>query len=107
MTLISKAQEDVIVRCFETWLKFGSGEWGYGNDPQFYARQKEIYLEHSKQAARAGRLTFADLLLGQLYCVLASDGPGELRHQLVAMAAEVIDWIEAIDRKAGVDEPAP
>ena len=51
--------------------------------------------------AKEGTLTFADILLEEVFEALAEADPAKLRAELVQVAAVAAQWVEAIDR-AGV-----
>lgn len=49
--------------------------------------------------ARTGTVTFADILLEEVFEALAEDEPAKLRTELVQVAAVATQWVEAIDRR--------
>lgn len=50
---------------------------------------------------KAGTLSFADILLEEVFEALAESDPAKLRTELVQVAAVAVQWVEAIDRRAG------
>jgi hypothetical protein len=54
------------------------------------------------QAARAGAVTWSDILLEEVFEALAEDDPVRLRAELVQVAAVAQQWVEAIDRRVEV-----
>ena len=50
-------------------------------------------------AAKMGVVTFADILLEEVFEALAEDDPSALREELVQVAAVAVQWVEAIDRR--------
>lgn len=51
------------------------------------------------QAAEAGTVTYADILLEEVFEAMAEYDPVDLRRELVQVAAVAAQWIEAIDRR--------
>jgi len=51
-------------------------------------------------AAAFGRVSWADILLEEVFEALAEDDPAALRVELIQVAAVAVQWVEAIDRKA-------
>lgn len=51
------------------------------------------------EAAAAGRVTWADILLEEVGEALAERDPAALRRELVQVAAVCTQWAEAIDRR--------
>lgn len=49
--------------------------------------------------AEAGEVTFADILLEEVFEALAESDPEKLRIELVQVAAVAAQWVEAIDRR--------
>lgn len=99
MTLLSPAMQDVIVSKFASELDYGIDDYPDGCSERFYSRPADLYLVAAKAAAVAGSLTFADLMLGQLYKVLATEDIDELRHQLTGLITQGLQWREALDRR--------
>lgn len=54
------------------------------------------------QAARAGTVTWADILLEEVFEALAEGDTARLRTELIQVAAVAQQWAEAIDRRATV-----
>jgi hypothetical protein len=48
--------------------------------------------------AKVGILSFADILLEEVFEALAEEDPAMLREELVQVAAVAVQWVEAIDR---------
>jgi hypothetical protein len=48
--------------------------------------------------AKMGILSFADILLEEVFEALAEEDPAKLREELVQVAAVAVQWVEAIDR---------
>lgn len=49
-------------------------------------------------AAAAGAVTFADILLEEVFEALAEEDPAKLRTELIQVAAVATQWVESIDR---------
>lgn len=57
-------------------------------------RATEITDDHAKN----GRLTYADILLEEVFEAVAEKDPEKLREELIQVAAVSVSWIEKIDR---------
>lgn len=97
--IVSPAVQDIIASQFASELEYGVDDYPNGCDEKFYARAAGLYLAAAKMAARAGKLTFADLMLGQLYRVLTTEDIDELRFQLTGLLTQGLQWREALDRR--------
>ncbi|ADJ47892.1 hypothetical protein AMES_6067 [Amycolatopsis mediterranei S699] len=53
-----------------------------------------------ESSAKAGTLTWLEILSEEFFGALAEDDPAALRAELVQVAATAVCWIEAIDRRA-------
>lgn len=58
--------------------------------------------EATDRAARAGMVTWTDILLEEVFEALAEDDSDKLRTELVQIAAVATQWVEAIDRRQRV-----
>lgn len=56
-------------------------------------------------AARAGVLTWADILLEEVGEAFAEANPRALRAELIQVAAVAVQWVQAIDRRASTATP--
>ena len=45
-------------------------------------------------------VTFADILLEEVFEALASDDPKSLREELIQVAAVAVKWVEVLDRES-------
>lgn len=52
------------------------------------------------ERAQRGTVTFADILLEEVFEALAEEDPAKLRTELIQVAAVAAQWVEAIDRTA-------
>lgn len=48
-----------------------------------------------------GTVTFADILLEEVFEALGEDDPARLRAELLQVAAVAVQWVETIDARAG------
>jgi hypothetical protein len=84
-------------------------KWGEQNHPDGTGgpvmRQKadEARAQCQYLAANGGP-DWRAVLLEEAYEALAEDDPAKLRAELVQVAAVAVNWIEAIDRRAPVEE---
>lgn len=97
--IITQAMQDVIVSQFASELAYGVDDYPNGTDEAYYARSAEVYLAAAKAAARTGKLTFADLMLGNLYGALATEDPTELMYRVTGLVTQGLQWREALDRR--------
>lgn len=51
--------------------------------------------------AKVGIVTYADILLEEVFEALGSDTPEALRKELVQVAAVAVQWVELIDERGG------
>lgn len=80
--------------------------WGEQNHPDgtggIGARHAAIDARMRCQAAaKAGTLTWHDVLLEEFCEAIAEDDFGKLRAELIQVAAVAVAWAEAIDRRNG------
>jgi hypothetical protein len=54
--------------------------------------------------AKAGTLSYADILVEEIFEALAEEDPAKLRTELVQCAAVAVAWIEKIDRDTAKKE---
>ena len=90
-------------------------KWGEQNHPNGTGPQKVFFAavmgrnktfgnieKYAKQTtddhAAAGAVTFADILLEEVFEALAEEDPAALRAELIQCAAVATQWVEAIDR---------
>jgi hypothetical protein len=85
---------------FDQWgdqsLPFGTG----GDDMAFLAR---YYREVCQRNAAYGAVTWADVLLEEVYEALSEADPVKLKDELVQVAAVAVQIIEYINRQGGSD----
>lgn len=79
-------------------------KWGEQNHPDgtghtFFRREADIARGECNARAADGRLTWADILLEEVYEALAERDPARLREELKQTAAVCVNWIEKIDRE--------
>lgn len=96
---LSAAVQDVLASKFASELEYGVDDYPDGTSKEFWGKSSDLYLAIAKQQAREGRLTFRDLMLGQLYRCLATEDIDELRHQLTGLITQGLQWREALDRR--------
>lgn len=99
MSLISQAVQDMLASQFASELAYGVDEYPDGTSIVRYGPAAARSLEMAKQASGKGTLTFADLMLGQLYQVLMTEDVAELRFRLTGLLAQGLQWREALDRR--------
>lgn len=63
------------------------------------AQIAELAKRHCERRARAGDLTFLDIALEEMAEAFAETDPVKLRAELLQIAAVVVNWIGAIDRR--------
>lgn len=69
---------------------------------QHYAHGLALMAKQTTDhAARAGMVTWRDILLEEVFEALAEDDPAALRTELIQVAAVAQQWAEAIDRRGG------
>lgn len=68
-------------------------------DPKSAKSEADFFKQECERKAARGTLTFADVLLEEVYEALAEKHPAALRAELVQVAAVAAQWIEAIDRR--------
>ena len=49
--------------------------------------------------AQNAQVTFADILLEEVFEALATDTPEDLREELIQVAAVAVKWVEVLDRE--------
>lgn len=76
------------------------GHVGYGRMARLAREETDL----RSQAQGDGSVTFADILLEEVFEALAESEPAKLRAELVQVAAVAVQWIEAIDRRDGLGE---
>lgn len=79
-------------------------KWGEQNHPdgtggQFYVDMADLFRRNTDRSARAGSLTWRDVLTEEVYEAYAETDPAALRAELVQVAAVAAAWVEAIDRR--------
>lgn len=82
----------------------GPDERLLGNLP-VYGRLRDQCKKRTDIAAAAGSLTFADILLEEVFEAVAEEDPDKLRAELIQVAAVAAQWVEAIDRADAFDRP--
>jgi hypothetical protein len=63
-----------------------------------------VSKRHTDTMATAGRVTFADILLEEVFEALAEADSSRLRTELIQVAAVAAQWVEAIDRATVLQE---
>lgn len=98
--VVSQAVQDILADQFSDELARGKRDHPNGTDSKFVPNAV-VSLGHLKQQAIRGRMTFTDLILAQAFETAARTDPKELRRALVQLGATTVQWIEALDRRAG------
>lgn len=75
---------------------------GKGPSKQFAQGMADMAKQATDEAAEAGTLTFADILIEEVFEALAESDPAKLRTELIQTAAVATQWVEAIDRRTAV-----
>lgn len=94
--------EDVAAERARQRARFGRQELadGTGLEPWDETERDEARLRCDR-ATLAGSLTWRHVLEEEVAEALAEADPVELRAELVQVAAVAVQWIEALDRRAG------
>lgn len=79
-------------------------QWGdqvlpMGTGPEF-AAEAGMYRAICRDAAADGDLTYADILLEEVFEALAEDDPLKLKDELIQVAAVAVKMVELINRNA-------
>jgi hypothetical protein len=79
-------------------------KWGPQHHPDGTGRagdndNERLYKALCEARAKAGRVTWRDILLEETYESLAETSPGKLRKELVQVGAVAAAWIEDIDSR--------
>ena len=72
---------------------------GKGPSKLFAEGLAAMAKQATDEAAEAGTLTFADILIEEVFEALAESDPTKLRAELIQIAAVAAQWVEAIDRR--------
>ena len=80
----------------------------HGGDPldpaQATAKQLEEFAKDAiNKSARIGSVTFAEILLEEVFEALAESDRAKLRAELVQVAAVAVKWVEVLDREAAAE----
>ena len=79
------------------WLT-QQGRWlGY----EHLSTGARIATEEASATTGDDTVSFADILLEEVFEALAEDDPARLRAELVQVAAVAVQWVEAIDARTG------
>lgn len=97
--LVTPAVQDILASKFASELAYGVDDYPDGVSTIVYGGAAQVFLANAKLAGREGRLTFADLMLGQLYTALATEDPEELRRQVTCLVTQGLQWREALDKR--------
>lgn len=83
--------------------KWGEQNHPDGTGPSGFHRHisgvADRYRSECDAAARAGKVTFRHIFLEEVFEAMAEHDPGQLRAELVQVAAVAVAWVEAIDRR--------
>jgi hypothetical protein len=80
----------------DIWWMLGLGD---GPGRRIAARAKSM----TDRRAKAGSVTWRDILIGEVAEAFAESDPLKLRGELIQVAAVATQWVEAIDRVGGLD----
>lgn len=87
-----------------------NGLWGEQHHPDGtkdsveYRRKREHYQILCKKAAQEKKVTWADILLEEVFEAMAEEDPAKLRTELVQAAAVITAWAEDIDSRTALRE---
>ncbi len=106
VAVVSEAVQDILDERYRQDQKWGEQNHPDGIDPRMTlstgipvadlaTRQRELV----DQQAKDGRTNWADILLEELYEAFAEECEICRRDELVQVAAVLVNWIEAMDRK--------
>lgn len=78
-------------------------KWGEQNHPdgtsEAYSIIAKIFKKRTDDRAKAGTVTWLDILSEETMEAFAETEPASIRAELVQVAAVCVQWIEAIDRR--------
>lgn len=78
-------------------------KWGEQNHPDGTSEQNrgkaDIHRDLTNMAAESGSLTFADILMEEVWEALAEEDQFRLREELIQVAAVAVAWVEKLDRQ--------
>lgn len=96
------AHEQVSLDIFEE-MEEQHEQWGEQNHPDGthpgYAQEANKRKAGNNWCAQHGYLTWAGILLEEVYEAMAETHPGTLREELLQVAAVAGSWAAAIDRR--------
>lgn len=75
------------------------GEWSVPR-PLNYGELEREAKRTTDSHANYNMVTFADILLEEVFEALATDNPSDLRSELIQIAAVAVKWVEVLDREA-------
>ncbi len=101
-------REIVDERCRQ-YLKWGEQNHPNGTGPHIHPLRgygsfeslTKLFQRETNDKTKSGTVTFADILLEEVFEALAETDPAKLRTELIQVAAVAAQWVEAIDRRPG------
>src|SRR4051794_4147319 len=85
---------DVARERFRQIAKWGAQTWPDGTGCVSYRNARDAAQRHTDDQAAAGRVTWTDILLEEVYEALAETHPDKLREELIQVAAVALSWVE-------------
>lgn len=79
--------------------KWGEQNHDSGCGEKAYGYMRDCYREIYETSAVLGRVTWADVMLEEVYEALSEEDPKKLRAELLQVAAVAVAWVECLDRK--------
>lgn len=83
----------------------GPNVWWGLTGPAHVVRDTARHLTDGHASGAGGPLTWLDILREEIGEAFAEEDPVKLRAELVRVAAVAVQWIQAIDRRGGAEEP--
>lgn len=91
---------DVGEERYRQYLKWGEQNHPDGTGFDDWAYHRDLAQLECRTASDDGDVTWAHILLEEVYEALAEDNAQALRAELVQVAAVAVQWIELLDRRS-------
>jgi hypothetical protein len=85
-------------------------KWGEQNHPdgtgaRFMGTLRNAHQQRCKENAEAGKVTYLDILLEEVYEAAAESDRTKLRKELIQVAAVCVQWVQKLDREQDRQPP--